>query len=48
MADMASTDVVVVGTGVVGCLIANQLLDAGLSVIMIEAGPRVERWEIVE
>jgi choline dehydrogenase-like flavoprotein len=48
MADMTSADVVIVGTGVVGCLIANQLLDAGLSVIMIEAGPRVSRWEIVE
>jgi choline dehydrogenase-like flavoprotein len=43
-----SADVVIVGTGVVGCLIAEQLLDAGLSVLMLEAGPRVERWQIVE
>jgi choline dehydrogenase-like flavoprotein len=43
-----SADIVVVGTGVVGCLIAEQLLDAGHSVLMLEAGPRVERWQIVE
>ncbi|AOJ84822.1 choline dehydrogenase [Burkholderia savannae] len=43
-----SADVVVVGTGVVGCLIAEQALDAGLSVLMLEAGPRVDRWRIVE
>ncbi|MEX3950766.1 GMC family oxidoreductase [Paraburkholderia sp. EG287B] len=43
-----SADVVVVGTGVVGCQIAEQALDAGLSVLMLEAGPRVERWRVVE
>jgi len=48
MTDDDSADVIVVGTGVVGCLIAEQLLDAGLSVLMLEAGPRVERWRIVE
>ena len=48
MAKDDSADVVVVGTGVVGCLIAEQALDAGLSVLMLEAGPRVERWRIVE
>ena len=32
----------------VGCLIAEQALDAGLSVLMLEAGPRVDRWRIVE
>jgi fructose 5-dehydrogenase large subunit len=48
MADKQSADVVVVGTGVVGCLIAEQMLDAGLSVLMLEAGPRVDRWRIVE
>jgi choline dehydrogenase-like flavoprotein len=41
-------DVIVVGTGIVGCLIAEQMLDAGLSVLMLEAGPRVDRWRIVE
>ena len=48
MANQDSADVVIVGTGVVGCLIAEQMLDAGLSVLMLEAGPRVERWQIVE
>ncbi|MBZ5762351.1 MULTISPECIES: GMC family oxidoreductase [Rhizobium] len=48
MANNYSADVIVVGTGVVGCLVAEQALDAGLSVLMLEAGPRVERWQIVE
>ncbi len=48
MTQEKSADIVVVGTGVVGCLIAEQLLDAGHSVLMLEAGPRVERWQIVE
>jgi choline dehydrogenase-like flavoprotein len=43
-----SADVVIVGTGVVGVLIAEQLLDAGHSVLMVEAGPRVSRAEVVE
>src|ERR1700757_2996823 len=48
MASDESADVVIAGTGVVGCLIAEQALDAGLSVLMLEAGPRVGRWRIVE
>jgi choline dehydrogenase-like flavoprotein len=48
MASEHSADVVVVGTGVVGCLIAQQAIDAGLSVLMLEAGPRVDRWRVVE
>ncbi|GGF78752.1 dehydrogenase [Azorhizobium oxalatiphilum] len=43
-----NAEVVVIGTGVVGVLIAEQLLDAGISVLMLEAGPRVSRAEIVE
>ncbi|QHJ01259.1 choline dehydrogenase [Xylophilus rhododendri] len=43
-----SADVVIVGTGVVGLVIAEQLLDAGIPVLMLEAGPRVERAEVVE
>ena len=43
-----SADVVIVGTGVVGVAIAEQLLDAGLQVLMLEAGPRVTRAEVVE
>jgi len=48
MATDQSADVVVVGTGVVGCLVAEHALDAGLSVLMLEAGPRVERSRIVQ
>lgn len=44
----ADADVVIVGSGVVGALIANQLVDAGLSVLVIEAGPRLNRAEVVE
>jgi choline dehydrogenase-like flavoprotein len=33
-------DVAIAGTGIVGCLIAEQMLDAGQSVLMLEAGPR--------
>lgn len=48
MANEIKYDLVVVGTGVVGCLIAEQALDAGLSVLMLEAGPKVNRQTIVE
>src|ERR1700723_4237680 len=48
MVSKTGADVVIVGTGIVGCLIAEQMLDAGLSVLMLEAGPRVDRWRIVE
>ena len=48
MSNTKSADVVIVGTGVVGVAIAEQLLDAGLSVLMLEAGPRVSRAEVVE
>ncbi|WP_349294821.1 GMC family oxidoreductase (plasmid) [Thioclava sp. 'Guangxiensis'] len=43
-----SSQVVIVGTGVIGAVIAEECLDAGLEVLMIEAGPRVSRSEIVE
>lgn len=48
MSKLNSADVVIVGTGVVGVAIAEQLLDAGISVLMLEAGPRVDRAEVVE
>src|ERR1700739_4909332 len=48
MASTDSADVVIVGNGVVGCTVAEQALAAGFSVLMLEAGPRVERWQIVE
>ena len=51
MADTQATDqadVVVVGSGVAGALVAYQLALAGKSVIMLEAGPRLPRWQTVE
>lgn len=48
MATNFSADVVVVGSGVAGSLLAHQLALAGASVIVLEAGPRMPRWQIVE
>lgn len=48
MANNPSADVVVVGSGVAGSLVAHQLALAGASVILLEAGPRLARWQIVE
>lgn len=38
-------DIVVVGSGVAGAIVAHQLALAGKSVILLEAGPRMPRWE---
>ena len=51
MADAQKTeqaDVVVVGSGVAGAIVAHQMALAGKSVILLEAGPRMPRWETVE
>ena len=48
MANSTSADVVVVGSGVAGGLVAHQMALAGASVIVLEAGPRIPRWQIVE
>jgi choline dehydrogenase-like flavoprotein len=48
MANSTSADVVVVGSGVAGSLVAYQLALAGAAVILLEAGPRIPRWQIVE
>ena len=48
MTDQLSAEVVIVGSGVAGALVAHQLAQAGVSVLMLEAGPRIERWRIVE
>src|SRR5258708_22735796 len=48
MANSHSADVVVVGGGVGGGLVAHELALAGASVILLEAGPRIPRWQIVE
>jgi choline dehydrogenase-like flavoprotein len=44
----ADADLVVVGSGVVGALIADQLVGSGRSVLVLEAGPRLDRAQVVE
>jgi choline dehydrogenase-like flavoprotein len=44
----ATADVVVVGSGVVGAMIADQLAGQGHAVLMLEAGPRIQRAQAVE
>ena len=38
-----SADIVIVGSGVAGSLVATRLARAGLKVVILEAGPRVQR-----
>jgi choline dehydrogenase-like flavoprotein len=42
-----STDVVVVGSGIAGALVATGLARHGVKVVMVEAGPRVDRAKAV-
>ncbi|AMO98198.1 GMC oxidoreductase family protein [Collimonas arenae] len=44
----ATADVVIVGSGVVGAMIADQLVGLGHSVLILEAGLRIERGQAVE
>lgn len=48
MTQALKADVVIVGSGVAGCLIAHQIAQIGKSVIILEAGKYRPRWEIVE
>jgi fructose 5-dehydrogenase large subunit len=43
-----SADVVIVGAGAAGSIAALELASSGLSVLVLDAGPRVTRGEIVE
>jgi choline dehydrogenase-like flavoprotein len=43
-----SADVVIVGSGVAGALVAARLAKAGVGVLILEAGPRVERRQAFE
>ena len=43
-----SADVVIVGAGVAGLLVAYRLAQAGAKVLVLESGPRVNRAEAVE
>lgn len=47
MSDIVA-DVIIVGSGVAGALIADQLASAGISVAMLEAGEEVERANAVD
>ncbi len=43
MTQILSADVVIVGSGVAGSLVAHRLAQKGLKVIILEAGPRIDR-----
>ncbi|ARO15919.1 gluconate 2-dehydrogenase (plasmid) [Ketogulonicigenium robustum] len=47
MADF-DADVIVIGSGAVGSNAAYELAKEGISVILMEAGPRLPRWKILE
>ena len=47
MTQAPSADVVIVGSGICGCLTAHRLALQGASVTILEAGPRIERGQIV-
>jgi choline dehydrogenase-like flavoprotein len=42
------TDVVVVGAGVAGCIVATELATAGMKVTVLESGPSVDRGAAVD
>ena len=47
MADNLSADFVVIGSGIIGSIAAHKLAKVGASVLILEAGPRIGRDEIV-
>ena len=47
MPEPLSADVVVIGSGICGCLTAERLARTGFSVLVLEAGPRVTRAQLV-
>jgi glucose dehydrogenase len=48
MSEVLEADVVVVGSGVAGSLIAYRLAQAKLNVLILEAGPRIDRAEAIK
>jgi len=48
MSPLATADVVIVGSGVAGALVADRLVRRGVSVVILEAGPPVDRDRAVE
>src|SRR5262245_48624785 len=47
MADKLEADVVIVGAGVAGCLVAYRLAQAGAKVVVLESGTWVDRAQAV-
>ncbi|HEV2593783.1 MAG TPA: GMC family oxidoreductase [Sphingomicrobium sp.] len=47
MPDLTAADFVIIGSGIIGSTVARKLAQAGASVLILEAGPRVTRAEIV-
>lgn len=47
MAGSLSADIVVIGSGICGSLVAERLVKTGASVLILEAGPRVDRAQLV-
>jgi glucose dehydrogenase len=47
MPDSLSAEIVVIGSGICGCLTAERLARSGRSVLILEAGPRVTREQLV-
>ncbi|MFT2520276.1 FAD-dependent oxidoreductase, partial [Escherichia coli] len=48
MSNPNSADVVVIGAGVTGALLATRLAKTGKSVLLLESGPRMGRDQLVE
>jgi glucose dehydrogenase len=47
MADTLSAEIVIIGSGIIGSLLAERLAKTGRSVLILEAGPRVTRSQLV-
>jgi len=48
MSQLNSADVIVIGSGIIGAMAAHRLAKEGISVLILEAGPRVDYGTIVD